>query len=35
MNNNNLSKILIQRKVWIDLDNSPHVVFFRPLIREL
>ncbi|HUO25030.1 MAG TPA: DUF354 domain-containing protein [Candidatus Aquilonibacter sp.] len=23
------------RKVWIDLDNSPHVPFFRPIIGEL
>lgn len=23
------------RKIWIDLDNSPHVHFFRPVIREL
>jgi uncharacterized protein len=23
------------RKVWIDLDNSPHVPFFAPIIREL
>lgn len=22
-------------KIWIDLDNSPHVLFFRPVIREL
>ena len=22
-------------KVWIDLDNSPHVLFFAPIIREL
>ncbi len=22
-------------KVWIDLDNSPHVPFFAPIIREL
>jgi hypothetical protein len=22
-------------KVWIDLDNSPHVPFFRPIIAEL
>jgi predicted glycosyltransferase len=24
-----------QRPVWIDLDNSPHVPFFRPIIKEL
>jgi predicted glycosyltransferase len=23
------------RAIWIDLDNSPHVPFFRPIIREL
>ncbi len=23
------------RRIWIDLDNSPHVPFFRPLIDEL
>jgi predicted glycosyltransferase len=25
----------MNRKVWIDLDNSPHVPFFIPIIREL
>ena len=24
-----------QLKIWIDLDNSPHVPFFRPIINEL
>ncbi len=24
-----------QRKIWIDLDNSPHVPFFYPIIEEL
>ena len=24
-----------RRKIWIDLDNSPHVPFFRPIISEL
>ncbi len=24
-----------QRKVWIDLDNSPHVPFFAPIVEEL
>jgi len=24
-----------RRKVWIDLDNSPHVPFFLPIIEEL
>jgi uncharacterized protein len=23
------------RKIWIDLENTPHVPFFRPIIREL
>lgn len=23
------------RRIWIDLDNTPHVPFFRPIIREL
>ena len=23
------------RKVWIDIDNSPHVPFFLPIIHEL
>jgi predicted glycosyltransferase len=26
---------LLRKKVWIDLDNSPHVPFFRPIIDEL
>lgn len=24
-----------RKKIWIDLDNSPHVPFFQPIIREL
>lgn len=24
-----------RKKIWIDLDNSPHVPFFRPIIQEL
>jgi len=24
-----------QKKIWIDLDNSPHVPFFKPIIDEL
>jgi hypothetical protein len=24
-----------RRRIWIDLDNSPHVPFFAPIIREL
>jgi predicted glycosyltransferase len=23
------------QRIWIDLDNTPHVPFFRPIIREL
>jgi predicted glycosyltransferase len=25
----------IAKKIWIDLDNTPHVPFFKPIIREL
>lgn len=25
----------VRRKIWIDLDNSPHVPFFRPIIDQL
>lgn len=28
-------KPLSDKKIWIDLDNSPHVPFFRPIINEL
>jgi uncharacterized protein len=24
----------VQAKIWIDLDNTPHVPFFEPIIRE-
>jgi hypothetical protein len=24
-----------KKKIWVDLDNSPHVLFFNPIIREL
>src|SRR5712664_1890891 len=24
-----------QKKIWIDIDNSPHVPFFIPIIEEL
>jgi uncharacterized protein len=27
--------VAARRPIWIDLDNSPHVPFFRPIIREL
>lgn len=25
----------IRRKIWIDIDNSPHVPFFKPIMRKL
>jgi predicted glycosyltransferase len=25
----------VQKKIWIDLDNTPHVPFFKPIIEEL
>src|SRR4051794_7102186 len=25
----------VGKKIWIDLDNSPHVPFFAPIIKEL
>jgi predicted glycosyltransferase len=25
----------LNQKIWIDLDNSPHVLFFKPIIDEL
>lgn len=28
-------KAISKKKIWIDLDNSPHVPFFRPIISEL
>jgi len=31
----NDSKTETLKKVWIDLDNSPHVPFFKPIIEEL
>lgn len=27
--------ILQKRKIWVDLENSPHVLFFHPIIKEL
>ena len=24
-----------QKKIWVDIDNSPHVPFFIPIIQEL
>jgi len=31
----NASQRANQAKIWIDLDNSPHVPFFAPIIEEL
>jgi hypothetical protein len=31
----NDSCICKKKKIWIDLDNSPHVPFFKPIIDEL
>lgn len=28
-------KVTSCKKIWIDLDNSPHVLFFDPIIKEL
>jgi predicted glycosyltransferase len=30
-----LKKVTRERKIWIDLDNSPHVPLFMPIMREL
>jgi len=30
-----VTKLRPRRKVWIDLENSPHIPFFEPIIREL
>lgn len=30
-----MSNLTKKRKIWIDLDNSPHVPFFIPIIKEL
>ena len=27
--------VVTPRRIWIDLDNTPHVPFFAPIIREL
>jgi uncharacterized protein len=35
MNANNLAGPSRKGKIWIDLDNSPHVPFFVPIIDEL
>jgi len=26
---------IVRKKIWIDLDNSPHVPFFKPIAEEL
>ena len=35
MNTNSNTKRSSGRRIWIDLDNSPHVPFFVPIKREL
>lgn len=35
MENSAKNKASIKKSIWIDLDNSPHVVFFKPIIEEL
>ncbi|MEN8265341.1 MAG: hypothetical protein ABFR82_17985, partial [Nitrospirota bacterium] len=34
-NRNSEKRSFLMKKIWIDLDNSPHVPFFKPIIREL
>ncbi len=34
LKNNNKSSDSSRKKVWIDLDNTPHVLFFRPIFKE-
>ncbi len=34
MKRNNLESFH-RKKIWIDLDNSPHVPFFSPIVKEL
>jgi len=29
------TKVLTPKKIWVDIDNSPHVPFFRPIIEKL
>ena len=31
----NSQLVTTRRKIWIDLDNTPHVPFFEPIIEEL
>ncbi len=35
MKQNGNGKFTEKGKIWIDLDNSPHVPFFIPIIEEL
>ena len=35
LNKHNNSSASFPKKIWIDLDNSPHVPFFKPIIQEL
>ena len=35
LNSSAASSKTAQKRVWIDLDNSPHVPFFAPIIKEL
>ena len=35
MKRGNKAKSSGKKKIWIDLDNSPHVPFFKPIIEEL
>ena len=35
MDQNVINERNIRKKIWIDLDNSPHVPFFKPIIDEL
>lgn len=30
-----MADLMKKKKIWIDLDNSPHVVFFSPVKKEL
>ncbi len=32
---NSANQKFARKKIWVDLDNSPHVPFFRPIIDEL
>jgi len=35
MKDHNNKTVSRSKKIWIDLDNSPHVPFFKPIIDEL